>query len=112
MNLLIAHDGTAASDAILHDLPKAGLPLTGSAIVLCVADPIPLGDVTGLALPGEYNGVSMPVATLDERAVADATRTAQRVAAAVSKLLPAWEVNPDHRVGSPADAIVGMAREW
>src|SRR5688500_922799 len=112
MNILIAHDGTEASSGILHDLPRAGLPIVGRAVVLCVAEDVPLGDVTGLSLAGEFSGVSGAVEAVDETAVARAEQTAARVAAAVAEVLPSWAVEARVVHGPPAGAIVSAARTF
>jgi hypothetical protein len=40
MKLLIAHDGSPYADAVLNDLPRAGLAGANDALVLSVADVI------------------------------------------------------------------------
>jgi len=38
MKVLIAYDGSSCADAALDDLSRAGLPNTGKALIVCVAE--------------------------------------------------------------------------
>ena len=107
MNILIAHDGSPASDPIAQDLQSGGLPSVGHAVVLCVAEQVPLA--TTLLPPGDFGGVGV-VNLAAEPSIGTATQTAERAAAQIATLLPAWTVRAQAVRDHPAQAIIHHAR--
>src|SRR5690348_10564112 len=108
MNILIAHDGFAASLPIVEDLARAGLPSVGNATVLCVAEMTSL-DCTGLGLPGEVGGAALRGVQL-ETDVTNETVVAEEVKVEVAKALPGWRVRAEVARGQAARAIIRTAR--
>ena len=109
MKLLIAHDGSAHSDAMIQDLSRCGLPESGDAVVLSVADAWTAveGDAgPALATAGTVGG-DIIRAALDE-----AEAISRRGRDAVGAILPGWKVQAESVAGSPAWEIIRKADEW
>ncbi len=108
MNILIAHDGFPASEPIAQDLLRCGLPSVANTTVVCVAEEIPMADLSGLGLPGELGGSGLMGVQVEED-VTDEKATALQVADEVGKLFPDWKVNAQAVVGRPGRSIVRTA---
>jgi nucleotide-binding universal stress UspA family protein len=108
MKLLVATGG-ADLDDVEADLQRAGLPPDTQALVLSVADVIPIP-----ALPEE------PVAPAavrrarerDAEVVAEAERTAASAAARLADTFPGWKIDAATEADAPTWAIVRRAEEW
>jgi nucleotide-binding universal stress UspA family protein len=110
MKLLIASAGASDLNAIAADLQRAGLPPAAQAIVLSVADVLPVPDLSSDAAPPHP-----AVRYAHERAareLADADRAAASVAAELRKIFPAWEITPEVTADAPAWAIIRKAEAW
>lgn len=100
--ILIAYDGSPASDFIFDDLPRAGLPGTGEAVILTVTERrLVREEVIG----GPTSGG--PIAS-EAGALGVASSAAKRLAT----LLPKWEITAKGAKGSPASAILEFAGNW
>lgn len=100
--VLIAYDGSHASDFIFDDLPRAGLPETGEATILTVSERrIVREEVIG----GPASG-----GTISNEA--GALSVANSAAKRLSTLLPGWEIKANVAKGSPAGVILEFARKW
>src|SRR6185436_4019237 len=112
MHLLLAHDGSRNADALLEDIPRAGLPPTGTITVLTVADAWAAmgGAADPMAGIGSAVGAMAAQAALDD-ATAQAKANAEAVAGRVRALLPRYEVRAEHAVGSPGWEIIRRADE-
>lgn len=107
MRILIAHDGTPASDPIATNLQNAGLPAAGQAVVLCVAEDYLLP--SGAMAPAEFGGIGvMSLASEPDTVVAK--ETAERAASHLATLLPGWKVRSLAARGNPSGAIIRQAR--
>jgi nucleotide-binding universal stress UspA family protein len=114
MNLLVAYDGSQFSEAALDDLNRAGLPSTGEAHVLTVAEvwlPPP-------NLPAEDNGTSEYIKEAvkkhrekGERMLNEAAMMAKHAAGRVRTILPNWKITSGATYGSPAWEIIAKADE-
>ncbi|MGE0159949.1 MAG: universal stress protein [Gemmatimonadales bacterium] len=113
MKILIAYDGSRAADAGLVDLARAGMPPTGEARVLSIADvmlpPSVPGRVVGDAPVPPQLVTEAPHAV---PALQDAIDTAREGAAILKKTLPGWHVTPVAQADAPAWGIVKEADVW
>lgn len=105
MKILIAHDGSAASRAALADLPCAGLPPVGEALVLTVAD-VYVGDDSE-----ESGPLAHEVNAAARKAVAEGEGVAAQGAALVRQALPGWKVASAAMASSPSFAILKKSQE-
>jgi nucleotide-binding universal stress UspA family protein len=109
MKLLIGCGPTTNVHAIEDDLHRAGLSGTVEAVVLSVADllPIPPGEETA-TVPAAVRRAREHTA----RALENARQVAERAAATLRKSFPSWTIAANAEVDSPAWAIVRNAEEW
>jgi nucleotide-binding universal stress UspA family protein len=104
MRLLIAYDGSECSDALLADLPRAGLPNDVEAVVVSVAETwLPPPAAAMLAAP------VIPDERDEERRASDLAAAGCRL---VSRLFPDWDVRGAEYVGSPANQILEHCEEF
>ena len=109
MKLLIACGPATDVHAIETDLRRAGLPSTVEAIVLSVADllPIPAG-AENAKLPAPVRRAREQTA----RALEEARQVSEHAAAALRAAFPGWTIGAETQVDAPAWAIVRRAEEW
>jgi nucleotide-binding universal stress UspA family protein len=107
MRILIAYDGSQCADAAIDDLLRAGLPLRAEALVLSVADVVPLPAASSDRSMAARVARSERNAALED-AVLCATRGRERLEA----LLPTWECDADACADSPSWAILAKANSW
>lgn len=118
MKVLIAYDGSKCADSALDDLPHAGFPDKGEALIIAAAEvwlpPPP---------PSAYEVVEMAGATRSplalERAymaasetVAGATSLAAKAAERFCANFPNWKVKHEGVWGSPNWEIFSKAEAW
>lgn len=109
--ILIAYDGSACSNAALHDLRRAGLPAAADAVVVTVANVIvpppedELLDAPAIRIPE----VEQHAQAHAEKAIKEARAFAERGAKQVKSYFPGWEVNAELDCDSPAWAVIKMA---
>lgn len=110
MKLLIAYDGSPYADAVLNDLPRAGLVGVHEVLVLSVAEVA--------LLPGNaFTGASIAEAVLTkvrqeshetlERARGQSTRAREWL----RELFPSWQIHALATAGEPADEIIKIATD-
>ncbi len=109
MKLLIACGPTTDVHAIADDLRSAGLPSSVQAIVLSVADLLPV--------PPRPDRADLPAAVRrareqTQRELEEARRLAERAAAELRTAFPSWTVAAEAQADAPAWAIVKRAEEW
>lgn len=114
MNLLIAYDGSGCSEAALDDLVRAGLPETGEALVMSVAE-VWLPPQNG---SGNPSGIKFDVYTENlikksyergKKALAEAETFANHAKKRLRKILPGWKIKSEATYGSPAWEILTRA---
>ena len=88
MKLLIAHNGSASSEAALLDLHRAGLPAVCEAIVLSVAE-----------TPGGHH-------------LQEARNFAAKTADKLRAEFPKWHIKSESAAGSAGPVIVEKAADW
>ena len=107
--LLIACDADTDVAAIAADLRRAGLPLEVHAVVLCVADLLPIPETSDSA------GKPAAVRKARERtarALQEMQLVADRAAARFREVFPDWRIATEVQADAPAWAIVKKADQW
>ena len=118
MRLLIAYDGSESADAALDDLTHAGLPATGDALVMTVAEvwlpppPPSAAEIvematqakSALSLERKYMAAS--------QVVLDAGKLAARAAERFQANFPKWKVNHEATWGSVTLELFSTADEF
>lgn len=118
MKVLIAYDGSAYADAALDDLPRAGLPRDGEALIVSISEGLvkstsPIADIAGKALTSRR--VTSTIAVAKEQAVrllAEARAFAGGARRRVVSYLPDWKVRTRIMEGSPARELLRKAETW
>lgn len=109
--IVIAYDGSACSEAALHDLSRAGLPAGVEALVLTVADVFlppaddELPDEPAIRIPE----VERHARRRAEKAVKEARTYAERALNRVKADFPGWQVKAEVECDTPAWAVIKMA---
>ncbi len=117
MKLLVSYDGSDCAEAALDDLVRAGLPETGEAIVITVAEvwlPPPGTDekVTGIKLDAETERMIRKHREKAEHEVAEAAALANRAKERLQLILPQWKISAEATYGSPAWEIIVRAAKF
>lgn len=119
MKILIAYDGSGCADHAIDDLLRAGLPPTGAALVVSVADVSKTAseDVSEIGIGGKFISAHLLEATL-ARAQKETTRVLEETRKLAleggrrfSKLFPGWQVKSQTAAGDPAAELLLLARE-
>jgi nucleotide-binding universal stress UspA family protein len=100
--VLVATDGSPASFAAISDLVHAGLPPEGEAVVLSIADRVPLFPPR---TPEE-------ILYLEDARLAVPRHWARSAADILRRRFPQWVVREETRAGAPAREILKFADEW
>lgn len=121
MKLIVAYDGSKCSEAALDDLVRAGLPDSGEALVISVAEVwLPPQNGNGSA-NWELTGIKFDPHTLatiqkhyekNEKAVAEAAMLANHAKQRLQTAFPNWRVIAEAAYGSPAWEILARADEF
>ena len=108
MKILIAYDGTPPADAAIDDLTMAGMPETGEAVVLSVAEVwLPPENLQDEEVIDPYiEGIVAGHRQRAREAVAAAREFADRAREQVLNHLPGWAVTAEGTYGSPAWAVI------
>jgi len=118
MKLLIAYDGSNCADAALDDLTHAGLPGTGEALVMSVAEvwlpPPPPSSYEIIEMAATAKG---PMALerkymAGSKAVKDADTLAAKAAQRFQANFPNWKVKHESVWGSPNWELFSKAESW
>lgn len=99
--LLAGYDGSAASDDMLDELRRAGLPDAVEALVVSVTE-------RWLPPPSMYEAMGAADLPQPKPASEMAAAGAERL----RKLNPGWRVEAEGASGSPAKVLLRRAREW
>lgn len=116
MKILIAYDGSKCAEAAIDDLARAGMPPSGEALVVSVAEVwLPPQD----SVVTEADGQSPYIANLvkarresGQKAVTEAAMLAKHAETRIRKALPGWSVASSATYGSPAWEILDAARSF
>ncbi len=112
--LLIAYDGTKGSAATLAGLKNSGLPAEAEALVLTLADVMPLppeppkkaGKPAFVSKPGHDARLAI------QQAIEGAHKISEQGAKDLKKLFPKWKISACAFADSPAWGIIKKAEEW
>jgi nucleotide-binding universal stress UspA family protein len=113
MRVLIAYDGSACADDLLHDLTRAGLPENTEALVVTISE---------VWLPGVpeeevEEAAERPIEVRNLRGRAahelhEAHEIAMQGVERLHALLPSWTVNARAHADAAAWGILAVADEW
>ncbi|QQS31649.1 MAG: universal stress protein [Acidobacteriota bacterium] len=110
MKVLIAYDGSDCSEAAIDDLRAAGLPPTGEAVVVSVAEVwLPPKNGEDTVLDPYLESLLAEMRQKSEDALREAEQMAERGRERVSVALPGWNVRSEATYGSPAWEILNKA---
>lgn len=115
MRILIAYDGSPCSEAALDDLGRAGLPETGEALVVTVAEvwlPPPNGDSLADENDQFVESLLKQHREKGARWLAEAGTMVKHAQARIRKTLPEWNVDARATYGSPAWEILGAGADF
>lgn len=110
MKILVAYDGSAHADAAVADVARAGMPETGEACVLTIADvvmppPFPVRLVAGELDPSSLRDAPAHASG----ALRMARETARKGAERLKAVLPGWSVEARALADSPAWGVIREA---
>ncbi len=116
MKLIIAYDGSRSAEAAIDDLAAAGLPSTGSAEVLSVAE-VSLSPAEAVensigCRSTDFEAAVRMYQEKGERVLASASILARHAETRIKAALPDWEVGSRFAFGSPAREILRAAQEY
>ena len=117
MKLLIAYDGSGCAEAAIDDLANAGLPETGEAEVIAVAEVwLPPPDPDDAASDDEtaafLDDATAKYRKHGERLLGEAEMYARHARVRTQAALPGWTVTSTATYGSPAWEILNRADEF
>ena len=113
MKILVAYDGSSCSDAVFKDLPHAGLPERGDAIVISVSESWMVANNRDKERTDPYvKQLLRESREKSENALRQARKLADRASSRVKKILPKWTVASEATFGSPAWEILDRAHEF
>jgi nucleotide-binding universal stress UspA family protein len=105
MKILIGHDGSESSDAMISDLKLAGLPAEADVFVASIAE-------TWIPMPRSYGGVETSYVDETITGVAQARQLAAKVAERLKADFPDWTIGHDATLGSPSGVLLAKAESW
>ncbi len=109
MKLLMACDDSTDVKGLVADLRRAGLPPAVDAVVLSVADMLPIPSTPAATpLPAAVRHAREQAA----RAIEAAQRMAESAAVQLRAAFPAWRIEAEAQADAPAWAIVKKADAW
>lgn len=113
MKILIAYDGSPHAEAAIDDLSKAGLPATGEATVITVAEVwLPPSEGIEPSVPNDQIEKLLARHRAKGQALVGAAESnAAKAAGRVRSLLPDWLVSTETTYGSPAWEILDAAEK-
>lgn len=116
MKILVAYDGSQCSEAAIDDLNRAGLPSSGEAVVITVAEvwlPPPNGvDPTEADVPDPYIEAALKrYRDKGEKMLNEAAMLAEHAAKRLRNVLRGWKVSSHTSYGSPAWEVISRAED-
>jgi nucleotide-binding universal stress UspA family protein len=113
MNILIAYDGSTHADAATADLARAGMPATGTARVLTIANVVMPPELPDRLVAGEPEPKSLRDAPAHaSAALRTALETARKGAERVRSTLPAWTVEAVAKADAPEWGVIKESDAW
>ena len=112
MKILVAYDGSPCSDAALDDLVRAGLPDSGTAVVISVSEFWMTSNSKANTEADPYiEELLRKSRETSEKAFAEAVEMSDRACLRLKTVLPKWDVTPKATFGSPAWEVLTAADE-
>lgn len=114
MKILIAYDGSKSAEAAIDDLAEAGLPTSGAAHVISVAEvwlPPPDAVDSSEIVSAWAEEIVRAHREKGERILAEASERVKHAEARVRLMLPTWTVTSSATYGSPGWEILAAADE-
>ena len=116
MRILFGYDGSECSDAaLLHDLPRAGLPGDVDLLVLSVADvwllPPASATADGARTP-QGDGMAARARARAVQGVDEARRMAEAARERAAAVHPSWRIRAESGGDSPGWGLVKKASTW
>jgi len=118
MRILIGYDGSECADAALDDLTQAGLPASGEAHIMSVAEVwLPPPPPSSYEIVEEARNATSPAELQRDfskrcAAAKEVLVLAERARDRLQTLFPNWKVTADSSCGSAAWELVAKADEW
>lgn len=115
MKLLVAYDGSPCSESALDDIARAGLPASGEALIITVAEvwlPPPNGRSTEGSAPGFVEEIARKHRERGERWLVQAGTMVKHAHTRLTNLLPGWKIDTLSTYGSPANEILSIAESF
>lgn len=111
--ILIAYDGSKASDTALHDLKLAGLPDRCEVKILTVADLwVPPADLSVGMAEGWYAQAYEAVRVQSKSAQQAAKTLALKAQASLKATFPQWKISCEAVVDHPANGVLAFAEKF
>lgn len=113
MKILVAYDGSQCSESALDDINRAGLPASGEAVLITVAEVwLPPPSSNGDTEVDPYIEAAIKkFREKGQRLLNEAEMLADHAAARLRNILPAWKISICVTYGSPAWEIIANAEE-
>jgi nucleotide-binding universal stress UspA family protein len=116
MKILIAYDGSDCANRAIDDLRRAGLPPEAEAVVISVADVLPVPPPSSYeVVESAFSNDASPVYKSARERASSALDEARKLALAgterLKALFPAWRVCAEACGDSPAWAVIKMAED-
>ena len=115
MKLLIAYDGSACSESALDDIVRAGLPSSGEALIITVAEvwlPPPAAATVDPQTPDFIEDIARRHREKGEKWLVQADTLVKHAQTRLINMLPGWKVEARSTYGSPAMEILTTADEF
>lgn len=115
MKLLVAYDGSPCSESALDDIARAGLPASGEAAVITVAEvwlPPPNGKAAEDSTPGFIDEIVRKHRERGERWLVQAGTMVKHAQTRLKNLLPEWKIDSQSTYGSPANEVLSKAESF
>lgn len=110
--LLIAYDGSECSDAMLHDLLRAGLPAAVEAVVATIAYVFVPDNQVNETISDPAAALVRPSQLRATKAVESALAMAEQAAVRIRHDFPGWSVRAEAEGGTLAWELVQMANRF
>lgn len=114
MKILIAYDGSPFSESAIDDLKRAGLPATGEAVIISVAEVwLPPANAEDIHLTDDpyIHSIVAKRQEKGEKILNEAQAFAIQAAERLKNILPGWTITASATYGSPAWEVISKADE-
>lgn len=115
MKLMVAYDGSSHSESALDDIVRAGLPLTGEALIITVAEvwlPPPSAEAVNGGGPRSVADIVRRHREKGEERLIQAEMLVKHGETRLKNMMPGWKVESRTTYGSPAMELLTAADEF